>query len=108
MSLSAPEPAVDAQLVFENRRQAERHVTKTVVRVAAPDVQGLQIEARGAFIDRIEVWPTGAALAVMSLEEQLKLPTSGIVRINPPLAEAYDVTVYSTAPDRIELDLLLV
>ncbi|MFL5824011.1 MAG: hypothetical protein ACJ764_11270 [Solirubrobacteraceae bacterium] len=108
MSLSAPEPELDVRLAFENREQAERHITKAVVHLRQSHSQGLQIEVRGQFIDRIEVWPTGTALAVMSIEEQLNLPTSAIVRISPPLADAYDVTVYTTAPDSVELDLALV
>ena len=90
------------------RLQAERHITKAVVRLTQPHSQGLKIEVRGRFIDRIEVWPTSAALAVMSIEEQLNLPRSGILRLSPPLSDAYDVTVYTTAPDSIEVNLALV
>jgi heme-degrading monooxygenase HmoA len=106
-SVSAAQTDVDTRLAFENRQQGQRYVTKAVLRLRRADAHGLQIEARGRYIDRVEVWPTGAATAVMSVEEQLGLPNVGIVKINSPSAKAYDVTVYTTAPDSVELNVAI-
>lgn len=106
--VSTSQPELDARLSFENRPEAERHTTKAVVRLTEPVAHDLQIEARGRFITHIDVWPTGAATAVISVEEQLNLPSYARVRIRAPLSDAYDVTVYTTAADTISLAVELV
>jgi hypothetical protein len=106
--ISASRPELDAQVAFENRQEPERHVTKVIVRLTQPVAQDLEIHAQGRFISHIDVWPTGAGTAVLSMEEQLNLPTSARVRISAPLTGAYDVTVYTSAADDVSFNVALV
>lgn len=106
-AVSTSHPDLDARLAFENRQEPERHVTKVIVQLAQPVAHDLQIEAQGRFISHIDVWPTGAASAVISVEEELNLPTNARVRVSAPLSGAYDVTVYTTEADDVRLSLTL-
>jgi hypothetical protein len=107
-AVSTSHPSLDARLAFENRQEPERHVTKVIVQLAQLVAQDLQIEARGRFISHIDVWPTGEASAVISIEEQLNLPTSARVKVSAPLTGAYDVTVYTTEADDLSLNVELI
>ena len=106
--ISASQPDLEARVAFENRPEPERHVTKVTVRLTEPVAQDLQIEARGRFITHVDVWPTGAATAVISVEERLNLPTYARLRVGAPLSDAYDITLYTTEADEVTLNFELV
>ena len=106
--VSSSQPDLEARLAFENRPEPERHVTKVIVSVTQPTAQDLEIEAWGRFITHIDVWPTGEATAVISVEERLNLPTYARVRVGAPLSDAYDVTLFTTEADTVKLSVALV
>jgi hypothetical protein len=107
--ITAPQPQVRPEQRFANQKQGDKYVTQALLHLDAPyAATKLQVEVRGSSIERVEMHPEPNGPMFNTSQSVDPGPTYAVWEVGSPLRDTYVVTVHSSRPDALNMNVVLV